>query len=514
MITVETKVSWLRPDECARLKEGLRRRVRKSHQKEATGAADADLMQIEWGERGVYMAVKLRGSHGGPIERPRIVRAWCMTLATFFLAFLALPSADAKAATQPTIKEWPTNLRTDLKGTSLKLVLPENAVDKPWDDALIAKFGELTGITVQVVRPGNDMTAVLAGYLQGFTNGSADGDVYAIDIVWPAIFSGYAEDLRTAAIGTQEMLPTLIQNDTIKGKLVAIPYFTEVSLLFYRRDLLSKYHFPLPPVTWNELEQQARAIQNGERSQGTNSFWGFLWQGAPSEALTCNALEWQISQGGGPLINPDGTLGIQQDQFVGALQRARGWINTISPADVTSQLEDDSLRQWKQGEAAFMRNWPYAYPESMSPGSLVRNQVGVTVLPKGNGPGGRHSDVLGGFQLMVSKTSKNKNAAIELIKFLTSPEIQRVNAVTRGYLPTRRALYDDPAVLQAHPFIGSMKHVLLEGAVTRPSTAAGQHYDDVSKRYFTAVRQILMGQKEAAAGVQELKQEIQRILIK
>lgn len=249
-----------------------------------------------------------------------------------------------------------------------------------------------------------------------------------------------------------------------------------------------------------------------ERPADKKSFWGFLWQGAASEALTCNALESQISQGGGALINPDGTLGIQHDRFVEALERARKWLGTISPPDTTSQLEDDSLRNWKQGTAAFMRNWPYAYLESMSRESVVSHQVGVTVLPMGNGPGGRHADILGGFQLMVSKTSKNKSAAIELVKFLTSPEIQRVNAITRGYAPTRPALYYDPAVLKANPFFETLRHVLLEGAVTRPSTAAGQQYVAISEAYFTAVRKSLTGQKSATVAVEELEKELQRIV--
>ena len=143
--------------------------------------------------------------------------------------------------------------------------------------------------------------------------------------------SDYAEDLRPMADGLQDMLPTLIQNDTVNGKLVAIPYFTEVSLLYYRRDLLRKYHFPRPPVTWNELEHQAQTIQDGERAIGNKSFWGFLWQGAASEALTCNALEWQISQGGGPLIKPDGTLGIQHDRFVEALERPEMDQHNLTP---------------------------------------------------------------------------------------------------------------------------------------------------------------------------------------
>jgi trehalose/maltose transport system substrate-binding protein len=115
------------------------------------------------------------------------------------------------------------------------------------------------------------------------------------------------------------------------------------------------------------------------------------------QALTCNALEWKISQGGGWLLKSDGTLSLQRAPMVEALERARRWIGTLSPPEVTAQLEDDSLRMWKNGDAAFMRNWPYAYVESMRSDSPVRNRVGVTLVPKGDGSHGRHADILGGF---------------------------------------------------------------------------------------------------------------------
>jgi hypothetical protein len=56
--------------------------------------------------------------------------------------------------------------------------------------------------------------------------------------------------------------------------------------------------------------------------------------------------------------------------------------------------------------------------------------------------------------------------------------------------------------------------VLLSGAVTRPSTAAGARYDDLSKVYFTAVRQTLTGQKSAGMAVQELEKEVQGLASK
>jgi trehalose/maltose transport system substrate-binding protein len=197
---------------------------------------------------------------------------------------------------------------------------------------------------------------------------------------------------------------------------------------------------------------------------------------------------------------------------VAALKRAREWIGTLFAARCDQPAIGDSLQIWKSGEAAFMRNWPYAYLESMKVDSSIRNRIGVTVLPRGDGPDGRHADILGGFQLMVSKTSKNKSAAIEMVKFLTSPKIQRVNATTRGYAPTRPSLYYDSAVLKANPFFGTLRDVLLEGAVTRPSTVAGSRYDEISKAYFTAVRQILTGQKSAAPAVQELEKELQSLV--
>jgi trehalose/maltose transport system substrate-binding protein len=352
------------------------------------------------------------------------------------------PSGPIAVTPSFEIKDWPRNLRTDLRGASITVPLPENAPDGPWDDALLAKFRKLTGIAVYTLRPGNDTSEVLSRYLRDFATGSPQADVYSIDIVWPGILSDYAEDLLLAFGDLQDIVPSLVENDTVNGKLVAVPYYVEVSLLYFRGDLLEKYHFDTPPRTWNELEHQARVIADGERAAGNTNFWGFLWQGFASEALTCNALERQISQGGGWLLKPDGTVSLQRAPMVQASERSHRWFGALSPPDVGRHLEDDSLRIWKNGDAAFMRNWPYTYLESMQPESSIRNRIGVTLFPCGDGPNARHADVLGGFQLMVSKQSSHKDAAIELLKFSTSPEIQGVNAATRGYAPTRPALYD------------------------------------------------------------------------
>ena len=132
-------------------------------------------------------------------------------------------------------------------------------------------------------------------------------DVFAMDVIWPAILGDQLLDLRPyiPAQEIAEQFPGLISNFTVNGRLVAFPYNLSKGLLYYRTDLLRKYGYRSPPKTWEELEKQAARIQAGERARGQKNFWGFVWEGASSEALTSNALEWQAFEGGGTIIDDD-----------------------------------------------------------------------------------------------------------------------------------------------------------------------------------------------------------------
>ena len=292
-------------------------------------------------------------------------------------------------------------------------------------------------------------------YRQQLNAQSADIDIYQIDVIWPGILGAYASDLKSTALGTNssEFFPAIVKNNTINGKYVAVPFYTDAGLLYYRKDLLQKYGYANPPATYQELTDQATKIQAGERSANPD-FQGFVWQGKAYEGLTCNALEWQAAFGGGNIIEPDGTVSVNNPQTVAAFNLAKSWVGTISPKGVTTYQEAESLAVWTAGNAAFMRNWPYAYSISQG-GSKVQDKFDVTLLPKGDGPNARNADTLGGWQLMVNKYSKNQEAAVEFIKYMTSPEIQKVNSIGRSLLPTRPSVYDDADAIKANPFYPS-----------------------------------------------------------
>ena len=105
----------------------------------------------------------------------------------------------------------------------------------------------------------------------------------------------------------------------------------------------------------------AQTIQEGERNSGSADFWGFLWQGAAFEGLTCNGLEWLASNGAGTIVEPDGKISINNPQTKAALALAKGWVGTISPKGVTTYKEEESRNTFQGGRAAFLRNWPYVY---------------------------------------------------------------------------------------------------------------------------------------------------------
>jgi trehalose/maltose transport system substrate-binding protein len=423
----------------------------------------------------------------------------------------AAAATEAPAAGSIVIPDV-AGLRTDLAGTSIKAILGSDGPRSPYEDAAAVKFTELTGIEVEVIRGQQSATDRLAEYLQQLTAGSSDIDVYQIDVIWPGIMAEYAADLNPLFGDTSDFFPAIVENNTVGGSLIGVPYFTDAGLLYYRTDLLEKYGFDGPPETWAELEEMSTTIQEGERADGNADFWGFVWQGKAYEGLTCDALEWQVSNGGGSIVEPDGTISINNPEAAAAFDRAKGWIGTISPEGVTTYQEEEARGVWQAGNSAFMRNWPYAFSLGQAADSPIKDKFDVAPLPKGDGANARNADTLGGWQLMVSSFSENQEAAAEFIKFMTSPEMQKDQAIVNSLLPTRPAIYDDADVLAANPYYAPLKSVFSGGAVARPSTVTADLYNDVSTAYFTAVNQILTGQKDSATALAELETQLQDIL--
>lgn len=365
---------------------------------------------------------------------------------------------------------------------------------------------ENPGITVEVIETGDLVEDRLGVYLQLFEAQSSEGDVFQIDVIWPGDLAEHFVDLYEygARDVADEHFDAIIENNTVDGKLVGIPWFTDAGLLYYRTDLLEKYGLQ-PPTTWDELEEAAMIIQEGERAEGNQDFWGYVWQGNAYEGLTCDALEWIKSNDGGTIVSPDGVITINNPNAIEIVDQAAGWVGTISPDGVTAYAEEDARNVWQAGNAAFMRNWPYAYALGNAEDSVIAGNFDVSPLPAGKSGSG--AATLGGWQLAVSKYSEHPEEAAQVALFLTSYEEQKIRAI-ESYNPTIKALYEDADVLAASPFFGSLYDVFTS-AVARPSTATAPQYSDVSALFFNAVHSVLTGETDAANAFAELELDLQ-----
>jgi len=306
--------------------------------------------------------------------------------------------------------------------------------------------------------------------------------------------------------------PSVIESQTVNGKLIAMPAFTDAPALFYRKDLLEKYNKEVPK-TWPELKATAQEIMDGERAAGATNLWGYVFQGNAYEGLTCNALEWVNSYGGGQIIEADGTISINNPQAVAALEEAKSWIGTISPEGNLAYMEEESRGVWQLGNSVFMRNWPYAYALSNGDDSAVKGKFDVAPLPAGVGEGAKASATLGGWNFAVSKYSPDADEAIKLAMFLSSSESQKRRAIQQNNLPTVQALYQDEEVLAAAPFMAAWEEIF-KNAVPRPSAPAQSSYNEASSMFWGAVHNTLSGSGSAAENLEVLEIDLTDLLAK
>jgi trehalose/maltose transport system substrate-binding protein len=356
------------------------------------------------------------------------------------------------------------------------------------DTALAKRFSKDTGIKVSVVPHPAASDQSYAQLVRAFSQKSSSIDVAMIDVVWPGAFAPYLVNLKPK-LGKQSKLhiKSIVQNDTIGGKLVAMPWFGDYGILYYRTDLLKKYGYKAPPKTWGDLFKMARKIQTGEQKTNKN-FYGFVFQGNAYEGLTCNTLEWIASAGGGTLIQ-GGKATIDNAKARTILDAMRAQIGRATPRGVTSYQEDQTEHAFDDGNAAFARNWPYQYGIGAKAGSKVKGKFNVTVLP--HGATGKSVGTVGGWQLAVSKFSKHKAAAIEFVRYMTSPAVEKFDALTNSNVPTILSVAKDKAVRAKNPYLKPA--IAGVPRVTRPAKLFGAHYNEASKIIYQGVNQILNG---------------------
>jgi trehalose/maltose transport system substrate-binding protein len=420
----------------------------------------------------------------------KLVGPICIVLLSLLLEGCTKPSAH-EPVTLTLLDEWPNKTFSEARQQELQ------------------QFTRETGIRVSLLPSPESGRQKLVLWRELLGTGASGPDVYAVDVIWPGMLAEYFLDLKPYFANEVSLqFPAITASYTVDNKLVAMAYHPDIGLLYYRTDLLRQYGYREPPRTWDELEGMAARIQAGERANGKKQFWGFVWQGAPDEGLTCNAMEWQAAEGGGTIIEEDHAISVNNPQAIRAWQRAAHWVGSISPPGVVGYREWDSLNVWVAGDAAFMRNWPSAYVDSRAAGSPIRNKFDSALLP--GGKAGRVG-TLGGFGFAVSRVSAHPREAVELVRYLTRRDVQVNRSRVLALPPTLPDLYNLPEVLEPNPRFDLLSQAFRTVVVSRPSNVTGKKYQEVSDAYVQGVHSVLTGEKGASEAAATLEDELVRI---
>ncbi|MDP9486370.1 MAG: ABC transporter substrate-binding protein [Actinomycetota bacterium] len=340
-----------------------------------------------------------------------------------------------------------------------------------------------------------------------FQAGGGDIDVIVGDVIWPAQFAanGWISDVTDRFTDADEFLPGPMQSATYDGKIYGVPWYTDAGLLYYRQDLLEKAGYSEPPKTWDELQEMANKIQQDEGIKN-----GYVFQGAEYEGGVCNGLEYIRSHGGDVLDpNDPSKVIIDSPESAAGLATYRSMVESgAAPQAVLQYKEDESHSSFLNGEAVFIRNWPYMYSLAGSTDypDVKPEQLGVAPLPVD--PGNQSSSTLGGWNFLINATSDKQDQAWEFIRFMTSPEQQKFKAVEGSFLPTRQSLYNDPEVTDNVPVARLGKEAIIENSTARP---VSPFYSDVSLELAAGFNSALAGDTSPEETVNTLQEEIQSI---
>jgi multiple sugar transport system substrate-binding protein len=330
-------------------------------------------------------------------------------------------------------------------------------------------------------------------------------DVVLIDVIRPAQWAaaGWAEPLD-AYLGADrqkvlsQYMKAYVDANVVNGKVVSLPYFADAQFLYYRKDLLAKYKRPVPK-TWDDVMETAQIIMQGEKNQNLR---GFETAGAPIEGTVCTYLVplWgELTKDG--KLNLDTEAARQPFQLLGRLKAS----GVMSPN--IGEIATDRIRiNMQAGNLIFGQTWGYVWNRAQNDAdSQVKGKIGVAVLPSSKT--GKSATCIGGWQLAVSAYSKNKAEAAKFVRYLSSPEVSKMQALAASHLPVFPSVYKDKEVLAANPWF-EFAGPIVETAKSRP---VSPRYQEVSDAIRSNMNAYLSGTKTTDVALADMKKRLQPV---
>ena len=326
-------------------------------------------------------------------------------------------------------------------------------------------------------------------------------DVISVDNVWVAEFAAnqWIVELPKDELHYDDVIEGVYNTGLYMDRLYAMPFATDSSIMFYRKDFLKQAGVAVPK-TWDEVKT---AIDKVRALPGHENIGGFGGQFAKYEGLTCCASEF-INSFGGAYYDSENKVTINSPEAIEGLQFLMdAFKDGYIPQQALEWKEEDGRNAFESGNLLFYRQWPYQYANNVE--ALGTDKFGVAALPSLGG----HTFVptLGGHNCGISAFSKNKATALKFIKWWTSPESEKYALDTQTLAPINASLYEDAEMLDKFPYLPTLRESL-DSAVGRPKAVA---YGDVTAAIQDAFYPAIQQQKTAKEAIEGLESALKAL---
>lgn len=331
-------------------------------------------------------------------------------------------------------------------------------------------------------------------------------DVVLIDVIWPAEFGSkhIVTDVtdQFPASWKTDMLGGALSTAQYQNKFYGVPWILDTKYFYYNKDMLAKAGVDASTLaTWDGVRAAATTMKDKKIVDKP-----LIWSWKQAEALICDYTQLLGAFGGKFLSDDYRSVAFNQGGGVQALEWMKQTLDQgLSNPNSMESVEDDVLKAFSEGSAAFMINWTYAYAAANDPSkSKVANNVGVRPTPSGpaGGPG-----VNGSMALCVSSGSKNQQAAWQYITYLTSRAVQDKYATSS--LPCWAASYDDPQVVSTSPQMVPVAKKELANLISRPQVP---RYNEISQVLQVELQNALLGRKAPAKALSDAADQAKALI--
>jgi multiple sugar transport system substrate-binding protein len=351
-------------------------------------------------------------------------------------------------------------------------------------------------IKVTLVSAPTDTDTNRATLATEISGGSSTPDVFMGDVIWPAQFGAHQLALPLSSVLPasywSRFAPGLVAGATYKGQVYGSPLFEDQGFLYYRKDLLTAAGMSVP-TTWEQLETDAATLVHTGKVK-----YGFVWEGDSYEGLTCNYMEYLTDAGGSPTNSAFTQATLNSAASIKAITFMRSLITSgASPAAVSTFQEPQAMNTFGAGNAAFLRNWDYAYSAATtasSGGKLTASQVGVAPLPTFAGQSQPGYSNIGGWNLYINPHSKNVGADLTFLQWMSSPAAQDILSQRYGFISTVTSVRNSAAVKASNPVFAVVPNTRLT-----PRPAGTPEYPALSTAIYQNVNGALAGSTSPSA---------------